>query len=84
MAACPHPVGSTRCSECGEEGHTFCTCNAEAKHCNKCGERHSSRAMRCAVRKTALKEKERLFRQGHLRPSISYAHTVSTLDNNLR
>ena len=55
---CPKPQGYVRCSECGSQEHSFRECRATEKHCMHCHGKHSCRAMRCPVRKEALREKE--------------------------
>ena len=55
---CPKPAGYVLCSECCSEDHSFRTCTAIAKKCLHCSGEHSARALRCPMRKEALKKKE--------------------------
>lgn len=75
--SCPRPAGYMRCSECGSEEHTFRSCPAPSKTCFNCGGDHSARAMRCPIRKEALKKKEEAIRKAHVRPGVSYAQTTT-------
>ena len=73
--SCPKPSGYVLCSECGNEDHSFRTCTATSKKCLHCGGEHSTRAMRCPMRKEALKNKEEAARQARVRRlAANYRH----------
>ncbi|MPC77104.1 hypothetical protein E2C01_071549 [Portunus trituberculatus] len=70
---CPQPATYKRCSECASGDHTFRDCPTQDKKCINCGGPHSARAMRCPIRKEALREKEEQLRKNRTRPDISFA-----------
>ena len=75
---CPEPHDYQLCSECGGNDHTFRACSAAQKSCPNCKEQHSARAMRCPVRKAAVKEKEAQARQAPRPPSYALAAAATT------
>lgn len=74
---CPHPPTFRLCSECSQQGHTFRDCTTGAQKCLNCNGEHNARAMRCPVRKVALKEKEERMRKAADTPSTSFAQTAA-------
>lgn len=54
---CPKLPDFKICSECGAEGHQYRTCNIQTKKCINCGGPHRTLAMKCPIRKKAIKEK---------------------------
>ena len=62
-----------QCSECAAMGHTFRDCTATEKRCLNCGGPHSARAMRCPVRKEAIKKKQEEERSRTVTPATTYA-----------
>ncbi len=66
---CHKPSSYQVCSECGQEDHTFRDCRAAEKRCLHCGQNHSARAMRCPVRKRALREKTDLLKSEKTKPA---------------
>lgn len=60
---CPTPQDYIVCSECGSNEHIYKDCNNAGKSCINCGQAHSARAMKCPVRKQALREKEDKIRK---------------------
>ncbi|MPC49384.1 hypothetical protein E2C01_043183 [Portunus trituberculatus] len=75
---CPCPQGYKVCSECGSRDYTFRECTSPSKHCLHCGQAHSCMAMRCPLRKQALKEKEATARTESTRvANTTYAQAVS-------
>lgn len=76
---CPTPPNYVACSECGSRDHTFRECRATDKHCINCGKDHSARAMKCPIRKKALKEKEEKQREEkEKRATTTYAQASLT------
>lgn len=76
---CPKPVDFKACSECGEEGHTFRECQSSIKKCINCTNNHSARAMRCPIRKAALRKKRVDLRKAQeARASTSYAAAAAS------
>lgn len=76
---CPRPTDYTACSECASKEHTFRECKSTEKKCLNCGNGHSARAMRCPVRKKALREKQaRLRREKEEKKKASYAQAAQT------
>lgn len=76
---CPTPPNYVVCSECGSRDHTFRECRNTEKHCINCGEAHSARAMKCPIRKKALKEKEEKQRnEREKRTTTTYAQATLT------
>lgn len=73
---CPAPTTYVVCSECASRDHTHIDCRATEKNCVNCGQNHSARAMRCPIRKKALKEKEERQR---LQSSKSYAQATQPI-----
>lgn len=73
---CPHPNTYKRCSECASSDHTFRDCQAREKKCINCDGPHSARAMRCPVRKEALREKEEEQRRNRTQPNFSYSQAA--------
>lgn len=58
---CPH-TNLTICSECGDQGHTFKTCESTVKRCINCAKinqpaNHRTLAMACPFRKKIIREK---------------------------
>ncbi|MPC43095.1 hypothetical protein E2C01_036732 [Portunus trituberculatus] len=79
---CPCPQGYKVCSECGSRDHTFRECTSLSKHCLHCSQAHSCMAMRCPLRKQALKEKEATARRESARvTNTTYAQAASLLAN---
>lgn len=72
---CNVPASSKICSECGSRDHTFRNCSANEKFCVNCKTPgHSARAMRCPVRKQAVKDKQAQRREAKTtRPTVTYA-----------
>lgn len=76
---CPTPPNYVVCSECGSRDHTFRECRATDKHCINCGKDHSARAMKCPIRKKALKENEEKQRnEREKRATTTYAQATLT------
>lgn len=77
---CPEPASCKVCSECGSRQHSYRACDAEVKFCVNCKtEGHSARAMKCPVRKQALKVKRAARTESNnnpTSPSASYASTA--------
>ena len=80
-ANCPKDADFRRCSECSAMGHIFRECTATEKKCLNCGGQHSARAMRCPVRKEAVKKKEEEQRARTVTPATTYAQATSTSIN---
>ena len=74
--SCPKPANYVRCSEYGSEDHSYRSCTATVKSCFNCGGEHIARAMWCPKRKEALKKKEEVARQSHVRPSVTFAQAA--------
>ena len=67
---CPKPAGFVLCSECSSTEHSYRACRVPAseKKCPNCSQCHGARAMRCPVRKNALRVKRRSYgRPGTIR-----------------
>lgn len=76
---CPTPPNYVACSECGSRDHTFRECRATEKQCINCGKDHSARAMKCPIRKKALKEKEeKQNEEQEKRATTTYAQATLT------
>lgn len=80
---CPKPDDYKVCSLCASKEHTFKECNSDLRRCINCGKDHSARAMRCPVRKKALKEKEERIREAR-DSRATYATAVSATDSTPR
>ena len=52
---CPKPSTYQVCSNCAEEGHQHWECKTKDRKCLNCQEGHHATAMRCHIRKQALK-----------------------------
>lgn len=79
---CPKPSEYKACSECASLDHTYRECRTSSKKFINCLLKHSAGAMRCPVRKRALKNKqEELRRQKIARTSTSYASATSFSTN---
>lgn len=78
---CPTPQDYKVCSECGSNEHIYTGCRSAQKSCINCGQAHSARAMKCQVRKQALKEKEDKIRKDKEQKNIhSYALATQAQD----
>ena len=77
-ANCPKDATYKRCSECASMGHIFRECTATEKKCLNCGGQHSARAMRCPVRKEAVKKKEEEHRARLVTPTTTYAQATGS------
>lgn len=81
-ANCTKPEGFKQCSECAEEGHIYRDCTATTKKCLNCGGPHSARAMRCPIRRAAVKEKEATKRTSTTVPTTTYAAASRPAEGN--
>lgn len=76
---CTKPHSYTVCSNCAEEGHHHWECRTPGRRCLNCNEGHHATAMKCPVRKRALKEKQDSLRRLRTeRASTSYAQASSS------
>lgn len=57
---CPKSPDYQICSECGENGHQYRSCNRQQKKCINCGGPHRTLAMKCPLRKKELREKRNI------------------------
>ncbi|MPC45854.1 hypothetical protein E2C01_039560 [Portunus trituberculatus] len=71
----PRPAGYMQCSECRSVEHTYRNCSASTEKCLNSGGEHSARAMRCPIRKEALKKKDDIWK-ANVQLGISYAQTA--------
>lgn len=71
---CPKDPEFKICSECGEEGHHYRNCSNQHKRCINCKEPHRTLAMKCPLRKKALKEKRTANRDNNK----TYSNVVQT------
>ncbi|KAG0711334.1 RNA-directed DNA polymerase from mobile element jockey [Chionoecetes opilio] len=79
---CDKPQDYLACSECASRDHRFNRCEATEKLCINSGKNHSCRAMRCEVRKPALRAKEaRLRQEGGRGAAPSYAQAATPPTN---
>ena len=70
---CRTPPEYKICSECGNPGHTHRECTSQEKKCINCGENHRTMAMRCKIRKEAIKAKEEEKKAESSRTPHSYS-----------
>ncbi|KAK8372940.1 hypothetical protein O3P69_018653 [Scylla paramamosain] len=76
---CNKPQGYSMCSNCAKEGHQHWECRTQERRCINCNEAHHATAMKCMVRKQALREKQNSLRQKRIQgATTTYAQATTT------
>ncbi len=76
---CNKSQGYSVCSNCAREGHQHWECRTQERRCLNCNEAHHATAMKCMVRKQALREKQNSLRQKRIQgATTTYAQATTS------
>lgn len=79
---CPKDKNYKVCSECGKKGHTWESCQSDAKKCLNCGGDHRTLAHKCPVMKAAIQKTKELEEQRKNQTSCNgTSNTLPTTTN---